>query len=57
MTILFAILATLWWLAIWGTFDIFTKHYTEREKLTVYVVIMGVVLVTIAFFPKILNHL
>lgn len=57
MTIFFVILATLWWLAIWGLFEILTKHYTEEEKLRTYIIILGIVFITIAFFPQALNHL
>lgn len=57
MIIFFVILATLWWVAIWGIFEIITKHYTEEEKFRLYLVILGVVFITIAFFPQALNHL
>ncbi len=57
MTVVFAILATLWWIAIWGIFEIITKNYSEKQKLVIYIIILGIVFMTIAFFPKILNHL
>jgi len=57
MTIVFAILATLWWLAIWGIFELYTKEYSDDEKLRTYITILGVVCITIAFFPKVLTHL
>lgn len=57
MTIVFAILATLWWLAIWGIFELYTKEYTDDEKFRTYITILGVVCITIAFFPKVLTHL
>ena len=57
MTIFFVILATLWWLAIWGIFEIITKNYTDTQKMCIYIVILGIVLITIAFFPQALNHL
>lgn len=57
MTILFAILATLWWLAIWGIFEILTKNYTDKQKLIIYIFMLGLILCIIAFFPRILDHL
>ena len=57
MTIIFAILATLWWLSIWGIFEILTDKYTNDEKMKLYLLMIGVIIVVICFFPKVINHL
>ena len=57
MTIIFAILATLWWLSIWGIFEILTDKYTNDEKMKLYLLMLGVIIVVICFFPKVINHL
>ena len=56
MTILFALLGVLWWISIWGIFEIATKRYTEEEKLKVYYLIICLCIVIVCFFPKILEH-
>jgi hypothetical protein len=56
MSILFALLGTLWWISIWGIFEIATKRYTEQEKLKTYILIIGLAVVIVCFFPKILRY-
>jgi hypothetical protein len=56
MSILFALLGTLWWISIWGLFEIATKRFTEQEKLKTYIVIIGIAIVIVCFFPKILRY-
>jgi hypothetical protein len=56
MTIVFALVATMWWIAIWGLFELATKNYTDEEKAKVYIVVIGLVMVTVCFFPRVLNH-
>ena len=31
MSIVFALVATMWWIAIWGLFELATKNYTDEE--------------------------
>jgi hypothetical protein len=57
MTLIFAILATLWWISIWGLFEIITKEYSDEQKVKVYLIILGIVFVILCFFPKVINHL
>jgi hypothetical protein len=54
MTILFAIIVVFWWIAIWGIFDIYTEHKTRDEKLKIYAVMLGIILVIVCFFPTLM---
>jgi hypothetical protein len=56
MTLLFALIATLWWIAIWGLFELATKNYTDEEKAKVYFLIIALVIITVCFVPRVLNH-
>jgi hypothetical protein len=56
MTLIFALIVTMWWIAIWGLFELATKDYTDNEKAKIYFVIIALVIVTICFFPRVLNH-
>lgn len=57
MTIIFATLAILWWIAIWGLFDIMTQHYTDDEKVKLYLIMLGFVVIIVCFFPKFIDHI
>ena len=57
MSIIFAILATLWWISIWGLVEIATKKYTDEEKMRLYFIILGIIIVAVCFFPRVINHL
>lgn len=57
MTIIFATLAILWWIAIWGIFEIITQDYTDNEKLKLYFIMLGFVIIIFCFFPKFIDHL
>lgn len=57
MTIIFALVAIVWWIAIWGLFDLITKDYTDNEKTKIYLIMIGLVIIIVCFFPHVLSHL
>jgi hypothetical protein len=56
MPIIPAILAVFWWIAIWGLFEIFTEHKTRDEKMKIYLVILGILIVLVCFFPTLVHR-
>ena len=36
---------------MWGIFDIYTEDKTRDEKLQIYVLLLGIVLLVAAFYP------
>jgi hypothetical protein len=57
MTLVFAFFAILWWIAIWGLFDIATKDYTDEQRAKIYFLIIGITVIIVCFFPDFLNHI
>jgi hypothetical protein len=54
MQILFALVAVLWWVALWGLIDLI---WNRAEKAQLYVGILLVVTLVILFFPHALGRL
>jgi hypothetical protein len=54
MPIFPAILAVFWWIALWGLFDAYTEHFTKEEKIKTYLLILGIIIVIVCFFPKLM---
>uniref|UniRef100_A0A6C0DTZ4 Uncharacterized protein n=1 Tax=viral metagenome TaxID=1070528 RepID=A0A6C0DTZ4_9ZZZZ len=57
MRIVSALLVITWWIAIWGLFDIYTEDKPKDEKIKIYLVMLGLVLCIILFFPHLINRL
>jgi hypothetical protein len=57
MQILFALVAVLWWVALWGLIDIATEDWTRAEKVQLYVGILLAVMLIVIFFPRVLGRL
>jgi hypothetical protein len=57
MYIIPAILAVFWWIAIWGLFDIYTENKTKHEKIKLYLLMIGFIIIILCFFPKVINYL
>jgi xanthine/uracil permease len=57
MQILFALMAILWWIALYGLAELMTEKYTRRQKCIVYVSILVCIGVTAVLFPKALERL
>lgn len=56
MNIVPVVLGVFWWIAIWGLFDIYTENKTTDEKIKIYLVLLGILIVILCFFPKWINH-
>lgn len=56
MNIVPVVLGVFWWIAIWGLFDIYTENKTTDEKIKIYLVLLGILIVLLCFFPKWINH-
>ena len=57
MLLIPALVIIFWWIAIWGIFDIYTENKTKDEKFKIYMVIIGIIIVIICFFPKLIHNL
>jgi hypothetical protein len=57
MLFLPAITVIFWWIAIWGLFEVYTEDKTKDEKIKLYLIILGIIIVLICFFPKLLHRL
>ena len=57
MQFIYAILVIFWWISMWGIFDIYTEDKTRDEKLQIYVILLGIVLLVAAFYPGFLCKL
>jgi hypothetical protein len=56
MYIIPAVLAVFWWIAIWGLFDIYTENLPKNKKIKTYLIILGIIIVLVCFFPKLINR-
>lgn len=57
MELAFALLVVVWWIAIWGLFDIATEGWTREEKLRLYVAMLLFVVAMVTLFPKLTRRL
>lgn len=57
MKVISIIIVVFLWMAVWGIFDIFTEDKTNDEKIKIYIVILGIIICIICFFPDILYHI
>jgi hypothetical protein len=55
MYVLATFAVVFFWIAIWGLFDTYTEHLTKDEKTKLYLVILGIIIVIVCFFPKVLH--
>jgi hypothetical protein len=57
MELAFALLVVVWWIAIWGLFDMATEGWTREEKLRLYAAMLLFVIAMVAIFPKLTRRL
>ncbi len=57
MQIAFATVAIFWWIAVWGLSDVWTHHWTDEQKVQLYVSMLVGVLIVIWMFPKIVHNI
>ena len=56
MLLIPAIIVVLWWIAVWGLFDLYTENKTRDEKLKIYLVLLGIITVIVCFFPHLIRR-
>jgi hypothetical protein len=56
MPFLAAILVVFWWIAIWGLFEAYTENKSRDEKIKLYLIILGIIIVFVCFFPKLIHR-
>jgi hypothetical protein len=52
-----ALIVVFWWISIWGIFEIYTEDKTKEEKMKIYLIILGLIIIFTCFFPKIIHQL
>lgn len=55
--LLIALLVIFWWIAVWGIFDIYTENKTKKEKMRLYLIILGIIFIVIWAFPNFIYRL
>jgi len=53
----FALVAVLWWVAMWGLIDLFIHDWTKMSKFIFYLTLLGIIFILIYVFPDILQVL
>jgi hypothetical protein len=56
MPIIPALLAVFWWIAIWGLFDIYTEDKSKNQKIKIYLIMLGMLIAILCFFPNLINR-
>jgi hypothetical protein len=55
-TLLFITLVILWWIAVWGFFDMAILHMSRFEKMIVYGLMLLSIILLIQTNPELLEH-
>ena len=55
-TLLFITLVILWWIAVWGFFDMAILHMTRFEKMVVYGLMILTMILLLQAQPELLDH-
>lgn len=50
----FALIAVLWWVAMWGIIDLLINDWTKIQKFIFYLTLLGIIFISIYAFPDIL---
>jgi hypothetical protein len=56
MALVFITLAILWWIAVWGLFDMMILHLTRGEKAVIYTAMLIGIVILIQMNPELLEH-
>jgi hypothetical protein len=56
MALLLITLVILWWIAVWGLFDMLILHLTRGEKAVIYTVLLIGILILLQLNPELLEH-
>jgi len=57
MQIAFALLAILWWIAVWGLSDLLTHDWTNKQKFMYYCGLLVFVGIVVYINPSIIKRL
>ena len=55
-TLLFITLVILWWIAVWGFFDMAILHMSRFEKMAVYGLMLLSIIMLLQLQPELLEH-
>jgi len=56
MALILITLVILWWIAVWGLFDMMILHLTRGEKAVIYTVLLIGILILLQLNPELLEH-
>jgi hypothetical protein len=50
-----AIIALLWWVAMWGLIELSIEDLTKKQRFIVFISFLGIVIILLQIFPHALN--
>jgi hypothetical protein len=56
MTLLLITLVILWWIAVWGLFDMIILHLSRGQKMAMYGILILVIALLLQMNPQLLKH-
>jgi hypothetical protein len=56
MALILITLVILWWIAVWGLFDMLILHLTRGEKATIYIIMLIGIIILLQLNPKLLEY-
>lgn len=56
MALILITLVILWWIAVWGLFDMLILHLTRGEKAIIYTVLLIGIVILLQMNPELLEH-
>ena len=56
MTLLFITLVILWWIAVWGLFDMIILHLSRGQKMAMYGILILAIAILLQLNPQLLKH-
>jgi uncharacterized membrane protein len=55
MKVATTLVVIFFWIAIWGLFDTYTENKSKEDRIQMYLLILGIIVVIVCFFPQVLN--
>jgi hypothetical protein len=56
MALVLITLVILWWIAVWGLFDMLILHFTRGEKAVIYIILLISIVILLQLNPKLLDY-
>ena len=56
MALIFITMVILWWIAVWGLFDMLILHLTRSEKAAIYTILLVGIIIVLQLNPELLEH-